>query len=496
MAQGGSLLSRSNTQIYTVPKDALVLASTLDDPLDAELFQKPQAAPVAPSSKRKRTPSTASNKRQATGADGVVNVSSAERKARSFVQNKLQQLTQAEQQSQSAASSNTPSTQDHSISGGSYVNETCSTLLVKSIFSDVVFERNALSKSFEACLQLVAYQAYNSKADVTRGQRLLRGEQLDPQYMQLVRQADLFRTWRSTLYTSLLVNIGEAAQAQRQHEANVGAEPNEPTHTMHPLAMQKFLGYMLWVPMESAPDTLAGKKNCYTCSTPLREGQSSCYTAPRLTRVDRTGVPQQHGVHSADSTPETRMSDTTATHNATVEIIGEHPADRIVHFQICSQCNETVGLWLGIRDLFRCERNNAIRSLRAMMQRCDANRAPRPKLQEFVAAYVQERTPNKLSQDIFKCLRALINTLCMFLRTSCSESTARRMSCLFYDIFPRDDPRNNPDNKPVDPPSRATKIMEQMVDMNVEQRLEHLQHLMDPHASEDIGALWRSINCV
>lgn len=480
-----------------VPPSILKMADTMQvDPFDAELFQKPRA--LTPSvSKRSRsssTSTTSTSRRRPSAATTPTTTalqppsesSSAERKARVFVQSQLDQLRQEEEQRHSGA-------MDHSIAGGAYVSGVCPTLEVKSIFSDVISgtsTRQAISQSFVACLRLIAIQAYNADADKRRARKLQSGIPLDAAYMQLVQRADLFRTWRLTFFTSLLINISDAAHEQHMREASVDAEPNESIVTLHPLPLQKFLGHMLWAPIPRTSDNLAGKKNCYTCSTPLREGQSSCYKTVRLSRVNRTGVPQheQH-VDGGSST----SSSTCSTTRITPEIVGSSEADKHVHFQICSSCNDSIQMWLGMRDLFRSERNLAITKVQQMAALYAAQKKPLT-CTEFVEVYMHERNPSSIWNDVYKCFRMLVNSFGMFLRSACAESTARCMSGLFYDIFPDGDPRNNPHNKPVDPPSHATQTVAQMLSMSVEERLNHLHHLMDPNASDDVGAVWRTLH--
>lgn len=487
----------TNTHTLKVPESILKMADTMQvDPFDAELFQSPRAVPAV--SKRKRPTSSsasatpASRSQSSTAAAPIIDVdaplaeSSAERKARVFVQTQLDRLRQEEQQ-------RTEST-DHSIAGGSYVSGKCPTLEVKSIFSDVISggpSRQAIIQSFIACMHLIAIQAYNAEADERRGRKMARGIALDAHYLQLVQRADLFRTWRLTFFTSLLINISDSAREQRMREMSTDAEPNESIVTLHPLPMQKFLGYMLWVPIPRSPDDLAGKKNCYTCCTPLREGQSSCYKTVRLARTDRTGVPQQGEQQHTAYVDQSTTSAHSAT-RITPEIVGSSEADKHVHFQICSSCNDSTQMWLGMRDLFRSERNLAIVAVEKMVKQY-ASQNKRLTCAEFVEAYLRERDPPSIWNDVYKCFRMLVNSFGMFLRSACAESTARCMSGLFYDIFPDGDPRNNPFNKPVDPPSRATRVVKEMLSMSVEARLEHLHRLTDPDASEDIGAVWRAL---
>lgn len=489
-----------------MPENALESVKNMADVLDAALFESPRATSTA-AFKRKRPPSASgTGKRQVRGASVAGTdtstsqppLSEAQRKAHAFVTNQLQRLQNEDQQRQESSA-----LQDHSIAGGSYVAESCPMLVVQSVFSDVISRRNErplMIDSFQACVQLIAIQAYSNKADMQRAHKLQQGQCLDPSYMSLLKRADRFRTWRSRLYTSLMINISIAADTQRRKEAETSAEPNEPINSLNPMAMQKFLGYLLWIPMSDVPDTLPGKKNCYTCSTPLREGQSTCYTATRLARVDRTGVPQTANVDSTTTTTTTAID----THERPVhassmpEIVGSHDSDRLVQFQVCSQCNEAVGLWLGIRDLFRCERNIAIKYLHTMLQHCATNALPAPKMQEFVDSYLKARDPLRIWNDTYKCLRKLINTMGMFLRHACEESTARSMSSLFYDIFPHNDCRNNPLEQPVDPPSRATRDAAKLLEMSVPERLQYLQQMMDycganNSSNNDMDPIWSDL---
>jgi hypothetical protein len=491
--------SYSTSQIFAVPQIDLDEAVNLKDPLDSLIFQPP----VKVVNKRRRAPSAAASKRIAPPA--VMPVSDAERKAQEFIQQKLATAIAAEvaRTSVPKLASSTSSVEDHSIAGGSYIDETCRVVSVHSMFSTYLSDepyRSRMSESFIACTKLIAIQAYNGKADNYRRDRLINNESVGQEYMELVKKADMFRTWRSTLYTSLLINLNEASDEHREYERHGSAEDYELPKILNPLALQKFLGYLLWIPMERSTDTLAGKKQCYTCSSLLREGQSYCCPAPRLVRINRTGIPQSKS-NAAVSTSQLSAADKVVRDSVVgggdrpVEIVESTDNDRIVHFQICSQCDEMVGLWLAIMDIFRNERNCAIRFLNDSLASCKARGVPPPKLAAFVEQYMTFRAPEKIWQDLRKWLRALVNPLGMFLRKACSERIARAARGLFHDMFEmEEDPRANPFNKPIESMNDSLKSALKMVDMTVEQRLNHLLHMVDPNAVEDIGALWVKIN--
>lgn len=503
----------STSVLHHVPPEDLQFATCISDPADSAIFDAPTKPSKAPSSARKRTkrPANAPNSKQqclenlsSTSCDDAVAlapvvsapISESERKAQRFLYDKLIEAVQQTEKQFDAENADKNSS-SHSIANGSYIEETCPLTMIQSVFSkpfNNTIECALMGESYAACIELIATQVYNEKADDMRCDRLLTGKTLPEEYMELVRKADKFRVWRCMLYTSIMVNINREAEKQRAFELYDSAEDDESLTIPNPLALQKFFGYLMWIPAKRSINQLAGKGRCYVCSCPLREGQSYNYLLPRLTATDRTAVP-----NSSVSNEQTGFSNIATTHQQPIrtETLSENSTDFKVYFQICSQCDEMTTIFLSSRDGFRNERNAAILTLRDIVNTHSAMQQPPPSLKKFVAEYMKRREPKRVWQDEKKRLRAIINSLGSFLRRNCSESMARATRNLYHDIFKRDDdPRANPFDCVVEHLDENAQRAVSLMHMTVEERLQYLQQRIDPHNVDSVNRIWTTMKSV
>lgn len=495
--------------IQRVAQERLDAATTLHDPMDDVIFQPPCQTTTtkkrreAPNGKdsadtaasKRRTPAVAASRASSaksstdlsTNAVGASSTVNADEKARQFLHKKLVSIIQSNDALDSSAAVDDRQRRlelplgAHSIARGNYIQETHPLTEVASVFSKYLvggLDRGLMCESYTACMKLIAYRAYNGKADDCRRQKLVQGGSLPAHYMELVKLADRFRTWRSMLYTSLMCNLNESAQRFSHDETYKNVEDSHGYTTLNPLSLQKFFGYLLWITPTCSVETLAGKGRCYTCDVTLRENKSYIYRMPRLNVVDETAHPQ-----ASAGTPEERGANTSVSDervpSAIRETISDQATDRQAFFQICSQCHEMTELFLSGRDTFRNEHNMAVLLLKQMCKDHAVLQLGPPSITVFVEQYMKWREPKRIWQDEVKRFRAFVNSLCVFLQKNCSESFARATSRVFYDIFNvSNDPRANPMDELVDVLTERSRSMVSLVDMSVEERLLYLQQQM------------------